>query len=83
MSVFTHVLGDLGTPVFVLALVTGVVRVSRAALLHKAGSTALSQGSEDQRREAGLAIVEALTRREREPWYRALLPGRKPDDGEP
>jgi hypothetical protein len=60
----------------------GMVRVSRAALLHKAGSTALSHGDEDQRREAGLAIVEALTRREREPWYLSLLPGRRSDDSQ-
>ena len=52
----------------------GERRVSRAALLHKAGAAALNQGTEDQRRDAGLAIVEALTRREREPWYVAALP---------
>lgn len=83
MSVFTNILTNFGTPASILAFAGGLVRVSRAALLHKAGSAALSQGSEEQRREAGLAIVEALTRREREPWFRALLPGRRSGDDEP
>lgn len=82
MSVLVHVLAYVGTPAGILAFAGGLVRVSRAALLHKAGTTALSQGTEDQRREAGLAIVEALTRREREPWWREVLPGRSPADGE-
>jgi Na+(H+)/acetate symporter ActP len=76
------VLTDVGTPAVILAVAGGLVRVSRAALLHKAGSTALSQGTEDQRREAGLKIVEALTR-ERGPWWREILPGRKSGDGDP
>jgi hypothetical protein len=78
-----HVLAYVGTPAGILAFAGGLVRVSRAALLHKAGSTALSQGTEDQRREAGLAIVAALTRREREPWFLSLLPGRRSDDDQP
>jgi hypothetical protein len=80
MSAFTHFLSSVGAPASILAFAGGLVRVSRAALLHKAGSTALSQGSENQRREAGLAIVEALTRREREPRFLSLLPWRKSGD---
>jgi hypothetical protein len=80
LSVLVHVLAYVGTPAGILAFAGGLVRVSRAALLHRAGSTALSQGTEDQRREAGLAIVEALTR-QREPWWREVLPGRRPGDG--
>ena len=83
MSELTHILTLAGTPALVLAVAGGLVRVSRAALLHKAGSTALSQGSEDQRREAGLAIVETLTCREREPWFLSLLAGRRSDDDQP
>jgi hypothetical protein len=51
-------------------------------LLHRAGATALKHGSEDQRREAGLRIVDALTS-ENEPWYRAILPWRRSDDSPP
>jgi hypothetical protein len=79
LSTFIQVLAYVGTPAGILAFTGGLVRVSRAALLHKAGSAALSQGTEDQRREAGLKIVEALTRREREPWWREILPGRRAD----
>lgn len=83
LPLFTHILAYVATPAGIIAFAGGVVRVSRAALLHKAGSTALSQGSEDQRREAGLKIVDALTRREREPWFLSLLPGRRSDDDQP
>lgn len=83
MSTVTQVLAYVGTPAGILAFTGGLVRVSRAALLHKAGSAALSQGTEDQCREAGLKIVEALTRREREPWWREILPGRRSDGDEP
>ena len=83
LSVFTHILAYVGTPAGILAVAGGLVRVSRAALLRKAASTALDHGTEDQRREAGLKIVDALTRREREPWYLALLPGRRSDDDQP
>jgi hypothetical protein len=82
VSAFIRVLASVGTPADILAIAGGLVRVSRAALLHKAGSTALSHGTEDQRREAGLAIIEALTRRESEPWYRAILPWRKSGNDE-
>ncbi len=51
-------------------------------LLQRAGSAALKRGSEDERREAGLKIVDALTG-ENEPWYRAILPWCKSDDGGP
>lgn len=61
----------------------GAVHVSRALLLFRAGSTALRQGSEGERGKAGLQIVDALTRRESEPWCRAILPGRRSDDSQP
>jgi hypothetical protein len=51
-------------------------------LLYRAGSTALKRGSEDQRREAGLKIVDALAS-EDEPWYLAALSWRKSDDNLP
>ena len=57
------VLTYVGTPAGILAVAGGVVRVSRAAILHKAANTALSNGDADQRREAGLKIVKELTRR--------------------
>lgn len=71
-------LTDVGAPAAIVAVAGGCVRVAREALLHKAASTALDNGDESQRREAGLKIVEALTRRE--PWWRGLLPGRRSDD---
>lgn len=80
LSVFIHFLTYVGTPAGILAVAGGLVRVSRAALLHKAGSAALDHGTEDQRRQAGLAIIEALTRRESEPWWRAILRRRSGDD---
>jgi hypothetical protein len=80
LSTFTQVLAYVGTPAGIVAFTGGLVRVSRAALLHKAGSTALSHGDEDQRREAGLRIVEALTS-DREPWWREILRRRRSDDG--
>jgi hypothetical protein len=49
-------------------------------LLYRAGSTALKQGSEDERGKAGLAIVDALTRRD-EPWYRAIIKARDDQAG--
>ena len=82
MSALTHVLTDIGTPALIVALGGFAWRVSRAVLLHRAGVTALKHGSEDQRREAGLKIVDALTS-ENEPWYRALLPWRKSGDSPP
>lgn len=53
----------------------------RAVLLQRAGATALKQGSEDQRGQAGLEIVKALTS-DNEPSYLAVLPWRKPGDGQ-
>ena len=82
MSSFTHVLTYVGPPAVLLpALGSFARRVSRAVLLHRAGATALKHGSEDQRREAGLKIVDALTREE--PWYRAVWPWRRSGDGGP
>jgi hypothetical protein len=79
----THILTYVGPPAaLVLTVASSVGRVSRALLLYRAGSTALKQGSEDERGRAGLEIVKALTRRD-EPWYRAILPWRRSDDGEP
>ena len=81
MSVFIHLLPYVGTlTAFVLALGTCAWRVSRAWLLQRAGGTALKKGSQDPQGEAGLKIVLALTR-ESEPWYRAIIPGRRSDDG--
>jgi len=77
MSAFIHY---FGTPAFVLALGSFVWRVSRAVLLHRAGAIALKRGSKDPHGEAGLEIVGKLTS-ESEPWYQAILPWRKPDDG--
>ncbi len=83
MSAFTHILTYFGPPVgLILAVAGSVGRISRALLLYRAGSTALKRGSEDERGEAGLHIVDALTR-ESEPWYRAILPGRRSDDSQP
>ena len=55
-------------------------RVSRAALLYRAGATALKRGNEDPHGKAGLKIVKELTS-ENEPWYLAILPWRKSDGG--
>lgn len=82
MSVFTHILSIVGTPALLLALGHFAWRVSRAVLLQRAGSVALKRGNEDQRPEAGLKIIDALTG-ENEPSYWAILPWRKSDDGEP
>jgi hypothetical protein len=81
MSSITHVLTDFGTPAFVLAAGRVVVQISRTILLHRAESAALSKGDEDPQGRAGLAIIESVNRREREPWYLAGLPWRRPDDG--
>jgi len=78
MSAFTQILIYVGGPA--LALGSLAWRVSRAVLLHRAGAAALKHGSEDQRREAGLEIIKALTDAD-EPWYLKALPWRKSDDG--
>lgn len=78
LSEFTHILVYVGTPA--LAVGSFAWRLSRAVLLQRAGSAALKHGSKDPHGEAGLKIIKALTR-ESEPWYRAILPWRKPDDG--
>jgi hypothetical protein len=83
MSSFTHILAYVGTlTAFVLALGTLAWRVSRAVLLQRAGAAALKHGSKDPRGKAGLEIVDALTG-ENEPWYKAILPWHRPDDGGP
>jgi len=83
MSAFTHVLTYAGTlTALVLAVGTLAWRVSRAMLLHRAGSAALKYGSKDPHGKAGLKIVDKLTS-DNEPWYRALLPWRKSDDRAP
>lgn len=79
MSAFIHALEGAVNPATMVAFVSGLVRIAREALLRRAASVALENGTEDQRREAGLTIVEALTR-DKKPWYRQLL-GRKSDDG--
>ncbi|HET6191108.1 MAG TPA: hypothetical protein VFE59_29395 [Trebonia sp.] len=77
MSASTNVLTYAGTlTALVLALGTFAWRVSRAVLLHRAGSAALKHGSKDPRGKAGLRIVDALTS-DNEPWYRAILPWRE------
>ncbi len=78
MSAFIHIL--TGNPALILAAAHSAVRVSRSVLLYRAGSTALKQGSEDERGKAGLAIVDALTRRD-EPWYRAIIKARDDQAG--
>jgi hypothetical protein len=81
LSVFTHVLAYFGPPVaLLLALGSFAWRVSRAALLQRAGAAALKHGSEDPHGKAGLEIIKALTR-DNEPWWREILPGRRSDDG--
>ena len=81
MSAFTHVLPYAGTfTALVLALGTLAWRVSRAVLLHRAGSAALKYGNKDPHGRAGLKIVDKLTS-DNEPWYRALLPRHKSDHG--
>lgn len=72
VAAFTHsLISYVGSPTLVLALGNFVRHVTRAVLLHRAGAAALKHGSEDERREAGLEIVKALTD-ENEPWYRTL-----------
>ena len=83
MSAFLHVLPYVGTiTVFVVALGSCAWRVSRAMLLHRAGSAALKHGSDDPHGKAGLKIVKALTSDD-EPWYLKALPWRGSGDGEP
>lgn len=79
MSVSTHVLTYFTNPAIIVAAAHSVRPVFRSLLLYRAGSYALKHGSEDERREAGLKIIDALTSDD-EPWYRALMPWRKPDD---
>ncbi len=81
MSALIHALDGAVKPAIIVAFVTGLVRTSRAVQLHRAVSASLENGTEDQRREAGLTVVEALTR-EKTPWYVAALPWRKPNDDE-
>jgi hypothetical protein len=79
----TPVIAYVGTPTaFILALGTFVWRVSRARLLSRAGSAAIKHGDENPQGRAGLEIVKTLTG-ENEPWYRAVWPWRRSDDGEP
>jgi hypothetical protein len=78
MSSITHLLIPIGA--LALALGTLAWRISRAVLLQRAGSAAIKHGCKDPRGKAGLKVVDALTG-ESEPWYRAILPWRKPDDG--
>jgi hypothetical protein len=82
VSEFVHVLAYVGAAAFVLALGSFAWRVSRAVLLQRAASAALKHGSEAERSKAGLEIVKSLTS-ESEPWYRGILPWRKPDGGGP
>jgi len=81
LSVFTHILTYVGTPALVLAFGTSAWRICRAMLLYRAGSAALNQGSDDERRKAGLKIIKVLTSDD-EPWYRAILPWRRSGDGQ-
>jgi hypothetical protein len=80
MSVFIHYLPYVG--VVILAIGRTAWNISRAKLLERAGDTALNQGDRNPRGRAGLEIVRALTS-DNEPWYRAILPWRKSDDGSP
>ncbi len=83
MSAFTHVLTYAGTLTpLVLAIGRTNWNISRAKLLQWAGDTALEAGDRNPRGRAGLEIVKALTR-DNEPWYRALLTWRRPDDSPP
>jgi len=78
LSAFTHILTYVGTPGLVLALGSFARRVSREVLLHRAETSALKHGTEDPHGKAALKIVKALTD---EPWYRAILPWCRPDEG--
>lgn len=83
MSAFVHILPYMGAfAAVILAIGRTAWNISRAKLLQRAGDTALDAGDKNPRGKAGLEIVKALTS-DNEPWYRALLPWRKPDDGPP
>lgn len=83
MFVLIHVLASVGPPaVLLLALGSLAWRVSRAVLLYRAGSAAIKHGDRNPRGRAGLEIIKSLTG-ENEPWYRAILPWRRSDDGGP
>jgi len=77
-----HILTYVGLPAVILAIGRTAWNISRAKLLQRAGDTALGAGDKSPRGRAGLEIVKALTSNN-EPWYRAILPWRKPDNGEP
>ena len=83
MSTIIHVLAYAGTlTALVLAIGRTAWNISRARLLKRAGDTALEAGDRNSRGRAGLEIVKALTG-ENKPWYRAILPWRRSDDGQP
>jgi hypothetical protein len=75
MSAFIHYLAYVGLPAVILAYGRARWNVSRAGLLERAGDTALEAGDKSARGRAGLEIVKALTR-DKEPWWRAILPWR-------
>jgi hypothetical protein len=82
LSELIRVLPCAGTlTTFVLALGTFLWRRSRARLLDRAGIVALEKGDDDPQGRAGLAIVKMLN--DDEPWFKAILPWRRSDDGEP
>jgi hypothetical protein len=78
LSVFTDILPYLASPALPLAVGSLYSRVSRARLLDRAGNIALEKGSTNRQRKAALKIIEALT--SDQPWYRAILPGRRSGD---
>ncbi|MFZ0166073.1 MAG: hypothetical protein WAL12_21030 [Trebonia sp.] len=80
MSAFVHILAWVGAPAsLALAIARTIVHLVRAWLLAKAGSAALEPGDVEKRRQTALEIVKVLNP-EREPWFRAILPWRRPDD---
>ncbi len=58
------------------------IQLSREVRLHRAESVALKKGDDDSQGRAGLAIIDTMTNREREPWYLAALPWRQSGDSE-
>jgi hypothetical protein len=83
LAVLLNIFHWVGYPAVLLPVIAhSVEHLTRAWLLIKAGSVALEKRCNDKRRQTALEIVKVL-HPEREPWYRAILPWRRPDDHQP
>ncbi len=80
MSEFVRILSVVGVPASILAIGVCAWRMSRSWLLLRAGSVALNPSSDEKCRKAALKIIDKLTD-DSVPWYKAILPWHKPDDG--